>query len=152
MAREATAGITRFLEPFTIAGYVVMAAAGLSVLNVFVLGLVQRKRERAALRAIGMTAGQEQAVIVANACLLGVLVACLAVLGGMGLTYLWSLAHRCTTASRSNGECAESVLRTGVASGVRSRPGGRGVSGDPCAATGNGRGTSKQLGVDFAVQ
>ena len=63
----ATSGITRFLEPFTIAGYVVMAAAGLSVLNVFVLGLVQRKRERAALRAIGVTPGQEQAVIIANA-------------------------------------------------------------------------------------
>ena len=53
-------GITRFLEPFTIAGYVVMAAAGLSLLNVFVLGLVQRKRERAALRAIGMTAGRNR--------------------------------------------------------------------------------------------
>ena len=63
----ATAGITRFLRPYTIAGYVVMAAAGLSVLNVFVLGLVQRWRERAGLRAIGMTAGQERAVIVANA-------------------------------------------------------------------------------------
>jgi putative ABC transport system permease protein len=87
----ATNGITRFLEPFTIAGYVVMAAAGLSVLNVFVLGLVQRKRERAALRAIGMTSGQEQAVIIANACLLGLLAAGLAVLGGVGLTYLWSL-------------------------------------------------------------
>ena len=36
----ATIGITRFLEPLTIAGYVVMAAAGISVLNVFVLGLV----------------------------------------------------------------------------------------------------------------
>ena len=68
----ATNGITRFLEPLTIAGYVVMAAAGLSVLNVFVLGLVQRKRERAALRAIGVTSGQEQAVIIANAGLLGV--------------------------------------------------------------------------------
>jgi putative ABC transport system permease protein len=88
---EAAAGITRFLEPFTIAGYVVMAAAGLSVLNVFVLGLVQRKRERAVLRAIGMTAGQEQAVIIANAVLLGLLVSGLAVLGGVGLTYLWSL-------------------------------------------------------------
>ena len=87
----ATSGITRFLEPFTIAGYVVMAAAALSVLNVFVLGLVQRKRERAALRAIGMTTGQERAVIIANAGLLGVLVAGLAVLGGMGVTYLWSL-------------------------------------------------------------
>ena len=87
----ATKGITRFLEPFTIAGYVVMLAAGLSLLNVFVLGLVQRKRERAALRAIGVTSGQEQAVIIANAGLLGLLVAGLAVLGGVGLTYLWSL-------------------------------------------------------------
>ena len=52
---EAATGITRFLQPFTIAGYVVMTAAGLSVLNVFVLGLVQRKRERAVLRAIGAT-------------------------------------------------------------------------------------------------
>jgi putative ABC transport system permease protein len=88
---EATDGISRFLKPFTISGYVVMAAAGLSVLNVFVLGLVQRKRERAALRAIGMTAGQEQVVIIANAALLGALVAGMAVLGGLGLTYLWSL-------------------------------------------------------------
>jgi putative ABC transport system permease protein len=87
----ATKGITRFLEPFTIAGYVVMLTAGLSLLNVFVLGLVQRKRERAALRAIGVTSGQEQAVIIANAGLLGLLVAGLAVLGGVGLTYLWSL-------------------------------------------------------------
>ncbi|MCW2520492.1 MAG: ABC-type transport system, involved in lipoprotein release, permease component, partial [Mycobacterium sp.] len=88
---EATSGITRFLKPFTIAGYVVMAGAGISVLNVFVLGLVQRKRERAVLRAIGATSGQEQAVILANAGLLGLLVAALAVLGGVGLTYLWSL-------------------------------------------------------------
>ena len=86
-----TNGITRFLKPLTIAGYVVMAAAGISLLNVFVLGLVQRKRERAALRAIGVTSGQEQAVIIANAGLLGLLVAGLAVLGGVGLTYLWSL-------------------------------------------------------------
>jgi putative ABC transport system permease protein len=87
----ATNGITRFLQPITFAGYVVMAAAGLSVLNVFLLGLVQRKRERSALRAIGVTSGQEQAVIIANAGLLGLVVAGLAVLGGVGLTYLWSL-------------------------------------------------------------
>jgi putative ABC transport system permease protein len=77
----ATAGITRFLQPLTLAGYVVMTAAGLSVLNVFVLGLVQRKRERAVLRAIGATCGQEQAVIIANAGLLGLLAASVAVLG-----------------------------------------------------------------------
>lgn len=87
----ASAGITRFLKPFTIAGYVVMAAAGLSVLNVFVLGLLQRRRERAVLRAIGVTRGQEQAVIIAYATLLGLLVAVTGGLGGIGLTYLWTL-------------------------------------------------------------
>ena len=102
---EADQGITRFLQPFTIAGYVVMAAAGLSVLNVFLLGLVQRKRERAVLRAIGVTSGQEQAVIIANAGLLGLLVAGLAVLGGVGLRTSGRWAHRCTTASRSTGVC-----------------------------------------------
>jgi putative ABC transport system permease protein len=111
---EATSGITRFLEPFTISGYVVMAAAGLSLLNVFVLGLVQRKRERAALRAIGMTAGQEQAVIIASAGLLGVLVAGLAVLGGVGLTYLWSLGSPVYYGIKIEWGVLPLALRTGV--------------------------------------
>lgn len=84
-------GITRFFEPFTVTGYVVMAAAGLSVLNVFVLALVQRRRERAVLRAIGATPSQEQAVIVAHAGVLGLLVGLFGMLGGIGLTYLQSL-------------------------------------------------------------
>jgi putative ABC transport system permease protein len=111
----ATNGITRFLEPLTVAGYVVMAAAGVSLLNVFVLGLVQRKRERAALRAIGMTPGQEQAVIVANAGLLGLLVSGLAVLGGMGLTYLWSLGSPVYYGMKIDWGVLPSSLRTGVA-------------------------------------
>ena len=80
----AGSGITRFFEPFTITGYVVMAAAGLSVLNVFVLGLVQRKRERAVLRAIGAAPRHEQAIVVAHAGLLGLLVAVLGAFGGLG--------------------------------------------------------------------
>ncbi len=111
----ASDGITRFLEPLTIAGYVVMAAAGLSVLNVFVLGLVQRRRERAALRAIGVTPGQEQAVIIANAALLGLLVACVAVLGGVGLTYLWSLASPVFYGTKIDWGVVPFALRTGVA-------------------------------------
>ena len=111
---EATSGITRFLEPFTISGYVVMASAGLSVLNVFVLGLVQRKRERAALRAIGMTSGQEQAVIIANAALLGALVAGMAVLGGLGLTYLWSLGSPVYYGTKIEWGVLPLALQTGV--------------------------------------
>jgi putative ABC transport system permease protein len=110
----ATNGITRFLEPLTIAGYVVMAAAGLSLLNVFVLGLVQRKRERAALRAIGVTSGQEQAVIIANAGLLGLLVAGIAVLGGVGLTYLWSLGSPVYYGIKIEWGVLPVPLRTGV--------------------------------------
>ena len=113
---EATTGITRFLEPLTIAGYVVMAAAGLSVLNVFVLGLVQRRRERAALRAIGVTSGQEQAVIIANAGLLGLLVAGLALLGGVGLTYLWSLGSSVYYGIKIEWGVLSPPLWTGVAS------------------------------------
>jgi putative ABC transport system permease protein len=111
----ATNGITRFLEPFTIAGYVVMTAAGLSLLNVFVLGLVQRKRERAALRAIGATAGQEQAVIIANAGLLGLLVSGVAVLGGVGLTYLWSLGSPVYYGIKIEWGVLQPALRTGAA-------------------------------------
>ncbi len=111
----ATNGISRFLEPFTIAGYVVMAAAGLSVLNVFVLGLVQRRRERAALRAIGVTTGQEQAVIIANAVLLGALVAVAAVLGGVGLTYLWSLGSPVYYGIKIDWGVPQVPLRAGVA-------------------------------------
>lgn len=111
----ASAGITRFLEPLTIAGYVVMAAAGLSVLNVFVLGLVQRRRERAALRAIGVTPGQERAVIIANAALLGVIVSGIAVFSGVGLTYLWSLGSPVFYGTEIDWGVAPLALRTGVA-------------------------------------
>jgi putative ABC transport system permease protein len=111
---EAGPGITRFLEPLTTTGYVVMAAAGLSVLNVSLLGLVQRKRERAALRAIGATARQEQAVIMANAGLLGLLVAGLAVLGGIGLTYLWSLGSPVYYGIKIGWGVVALPLRTGV--------------------------------------
>jgi putative ABC transport system permease protein len=111
---EAESGISRFLRPFTIAGYIVMTAAGLSVLNVFILGLVQRKRERAVLRAIGVTSGQEQAVVVANAGLLGLLVAGVAVLGGIGLTYLWSLGSPVYYGIKIDWGVLEPPLRTGV--------------------------------------
>jgi putative ABC transport system permease protein len=110
----ATAGITRFLEPFTIAGYVVMAAAGLSVLNVFVLGLVQRKRERAVLRAIGGLPMQEQAVVVAHATLLASVVAVMGGLGGVGLTYLWSLGSPVYYGIKIDWGVPELSLRTGV--------------------------------------
>lgn len=110
----ATTGISRFLQPFTLAGYVVMAAAGLSLLNVFVLGLVQRQRERAALRAIGVTCGQEQAVILANAVVLGILVGGIAVAGGLGLTYLWAMGSPVFYGITIEWGVAQQALRSAV--------------------------------------
>lgn len=86
------AAITRFFSPFTMSGYVMMCTAGVSVLNVFLLGLIQRRRERAVLRAIGTTARAERTTIVAQACVLAFLAATFAVLGGLGLIYLQALA------------------------------------------------------------
>ncbi|OBI73519.1 ABC transporter permease [Mycobacterium sp. E740] len=107
-------GITRFLEPFTISGYIIMVVAGLSVLNVFVLGLVQRKRERAALRAIGVTPGQEQAVVVAHAGALGLLAAVFGGLGGSGLTYLWTLGSPVYYGVKIDWAVLDAPLRTGM--------------------------------------
>ena len=111
----ATTGITRFLEPLTVAGYVVMAAAGLSVLNVFVLGLVQRRRERAVLRAIGVTPWQEQAVVIAHAGVLALMVAAIGGLGGLGIAYLWSLGAPVYYGIRIDWEVMGLPLRTGLA-------------------------------------
>jgi putative ABC transport system permease protein len=111
---EAATGLNRFLEPFTIGGYVVMAAACLSILNVFVLGLVQRKRERAALRAIGVIPRQEQAVVIAQAALLCVLVAVLGGLGGLGHLYLWSLGSPVYYGIKIDWGLLGLPLRTGV--------------------------------------
>ena len=110
----ASAGITRLLEPLAISGYVVMGAAGLSILNVFVLGLVQRKRERAALRAIGATTRQEQAVVIAHAIVLGLLVAVLGGLGGIGIAYLWSMGSPVFYGVRIHWEMTSPALRSGM--------------------------------------
>jgi len=95
-----------------------MAAAGISVLNVFVLGLVQRKRERAALRAIGVTPLQEQAVVIAHAGLLGLVVAVLGALGGVGLTYLWSLGSPVMYGIKIDWDVLAVPMRTGVAAAL----------------------------------
>lgn len=107
-------GVTRFLEPFTVSGYIVMAMAGLSVLNVFVLGLVQRKRERAALRAIGVTPWQEQGVVIGHAALLGVLAALFGGLAGLCLTYWWTLGSPVYYGMKIHWAVLDVPLRTGI--------------------------------------
>ena len=80
----------------------------------FVLGLVQRKRERAVLRAIGATPRQEQAVVVAHAVLLGVLAAVFGGLGGIGLSYLWALGSPVQYGIKIDWDVLVLPLRTGA--------------------------------------
>ncbi|KUI15761.1 ABC transporter permease [Mycolicibacterium acapulense] len=111
----AAGGINRFLEPFTVSGYVVMAMAGLSVMNVFILGLVQRKRERAALRAIGVTPWQEQGVVIGHAALLGLVAAVFGAAGGLCLTYWWTLGSPVYYGIKIPWAVLGVPLRTGIA-------------------------------------
>ncbi len=145
---EAATGITRFLEPYTIAAYVVMAAAGLSVLNVFVLGLVQRKRERAVLRAIGVVPRQEQAVVIAHAGAACVIGRCSR--RAWGRRSHVSVVAGLTRVLRHQDRlgCAGTATANRSGRRDRARHGCRGVSGDPYATVGNGRGTASQLTPD----
>ena len=79
---------------------------------------MQRKRERAALRAIGVIPRQEQAVVIAHAGLLGLLVAVVGGLGGVGLTYLWSLGSAVYYGIKIEWGVPELSLGTGVAAVV----------------------------------
>ncbi len=67
------------------------------------------------LRAIGVTPRQEQAVVIAHAGLLGLLVAVLGVLGGIGLTYLQSLGSPVFYGIKIDWGVLALPLRTGVA-------------------------------------
>jgi putative ABC transport system permease protein len=62
-----------------------------------------------------VTSWQEQAVIITNAGMLGLLAAGVAVLGGVGLTYLWSLGSPVYYGIKIEWGVLQLPLRTGVA-------------------------------------
>ena len=66
---------------------------------------------------------QEQAVVIAHAGLLALLVAVLGGLGGVGLTYLWSLGSPVYYGIKIDWGVPELSLRTGVGRRDRARPG-----------------------------
>jgi putative ABC transport system permease protein len=67
------------------------------------------------LRAIGVIPRQEQAVVIAQAGLLGLLVAVLGGLGGVGLSYLWSLGSPVYYGIKIDWGVLDLPLRTGAA-------------------------------------
>lgn len=65
--------VSRFLAPVISLGWVVVVAAAVGVVNLFVLGLLQRRRERALHRAMGMDTSQEYATALTESVVVGLL-------------------------------------------------------------------------------
>jgi putative ABC transport system permease protein len=63
----------RWFRPFAISGYLIAAAGGLAVMNILLLTILQRRRTRAAMRAIGQSAASERATLLTQAVVLGML-------------------------------------------------------------------------------
>lgn len=81
--------VARYLGPFNLLAFALLAVAGAAVLNMLFLGLVQRRRERAVFRALGMTTELERRVILVETACMAALAA-LAAAGG-ALLFSWLL-------------------------------------------------------------
>ena len=66
-AHGAQMTLRRFLAPFIAVGWMAMLAAALGVLNMLVLSLLARRKERATMRTIGLSIGQEAGLVIGNA-------------------------------------------------------------------------------------
>ncbi|MFN8105054.1 MAG: FtsX-like permease family protein [Acidimicrobiia bacterium] len=89
---EATASIERYFRPFVLNGYLIMVAAAVALLNMLLLGMLERRHERAVLRALGMEVAQERRVILAQAGVVALVGAVTAVAVTLLFTWLLSLA------------------------------------------------------------
>lgn len=83
LADATLAVLGRFLGPFNAVGWMALAVAALGVMNMLVLVVVTQGRQRAGLRALGMTADQEALVLVGDALVLGGVGALLGVVTGL---------------------------------------------------------------------
>ena len=87
----------RFLAPLVAIGWLAMFVAAFSVLDMLLLSLLARRRERAALRAIGLSAPQEATLVLGNALTLAGYGALLGVGVGLVLELVFNLSGPVTT-------------------------------------------------------
>ena len=96
-ATQAQAVMRRFLAPLVAIGWLAMFVAAFSVLDMLLLSLLARRRERAALRAIGLSAPQEATLVLGNALTLAGYGALLGVGVGLVLELVFNLSGPVTT-------------------------------------------------------
>lgn len=87
---DSGASIARYFRPFVLNGYLIMFAAAVALLNMLLLGMLERRHERAVLRALGMEDTQERRVILTQTLVVALVGAVTAV--GVTLVFTWLLS------------------------------------------------------------
>ena len=89
LADELSRALDRLIGLFDALALVAVAIAAFGIVNTLAMGVTERVREIAILRSHGMTVGQVQAMVVAEAAIMGAIGGVLGV--GIGLIVAWAL-------------------------------------------------------------
>ncbi|HEY7451446.1 MAG TPA: FtsX-like permease family protein [Candidatus Limnocylindria bacterium] len=95
LADQLNSSLDRLLGLFDLLALVSVVIGAIGIVNTLTLGVTERAREIAVLRAHGMTVGQVQGMVVTEAAIMGTVGGLLAVVAGLAITWLLvSLAPR----------------------------------------------------------
>jgi putative ABC transport system permease protein len=87
LASELERSLDRLIGLFDVLAVLAVVIAGLGIINTLAVSVVERAREIAILRSHGMTTGQVQAMVVAEAAIMGAIGGIAAVATGMLMSY-----------------------------------------------------------------
>jgi len=88
LADELSRSLDRLVGLFDALALIAVVIAALGIVNTLSVGVLERVREIAILRSHGMTAGQVQAMIVAEAAIMGVIGSLAAVVVGVAVAWV----------------------------------------------------------------
>jgi putative ABC transport system permease protein len=86
LADQLSRSLDRLLGLFDALALLAVLIGGLGIVNTLTMGVAERTREIAVLRAHGMTVGQVQGMVVTEAAIMGTVGGVLAVVAGVGIT------------------------------------------------------------------
>ena len=87
LAGDLGGSLDRLLGLFDVLALIAVAIGALGIVNTLGIGISERVREIAILRSHGMTVGQVQAMVVAEAAIMGAIAGVLAIVTGIGVAY-----------------------------------------------------------------
>lgn len=91
LADDLSRTLDRVIGLFDVLALISVVVAGLGIVNTLSVGVIERVREIAVLRAHGMTISQVQAMVVTEAAIMGAIAGLLA--AGIGLLVAWALVN-----------------------------------------------------------